>query len=200
MEQYIIQDRYLTTADNIARALHKNETDVNELSKCVGFLRDLAQGKLEGPLFFDYLDTVIAEGRSVVRSGRTIGYYQAIRGACREHLQPYRDDPEAMAWILGWAARLMRYYAVEDRLGEVVRRPQHQPSRQSKASDRGTGTVRWFSKSKGYGFIKPDDGSDDVFVHKTATPEGKGLEERQHVEFATEKTPKGLQARDVRPL
>jgi len=190
----------ITVADQIARFLDKRDTDVNELSECVGFLHDLAQSKREGTLFFEYLDTIITEGRAVVRSGRTLDYYRAIRDACREHLQPYRDDPEAMAWIMGWAARLMRYYAVEDRLGEVVRRPRHQPSRQSKASDRGTGTVRWFSKSKGYGFIKPDDGSDDVFVHKTATPESKGLEERQHVEFATEKTPKGLQARDVRPL
>jgi cold shock CspA family protein len=190
----------ITVADQIAHFLDKRDADVNELSECVGFLRDLAQSKKRGTLFFDYLDTIIAEGRAVVRSGRTLDYYRAIRDACRRYLQPYQDNPQRMAWILGWAARLMRYYAVEDRLGHVVRRPRRSPTHPSAAGERRTGTVKWFSKSKGYGFIEPDDGSDDVFVHRTAIPEGKGIEERQHVEFATEKTPKGLRARDVRPL
>ncbi len=190
----------ITVADQIAHFLDKRDIDVNELSECVGFLRYLAQSKKGGTHFFDYLDTIIAEGRAVVRSGRTLDYYRAIRDACHRYLQPYQDNPQKMTWILGWAARLMRYYAVEDRLGHVVRRPRRSPVPPSAASGRRTGTVKWFSKNKGYGFIKPDDGSDDVFVHRTATPEGKGVEEHQHVEFATEKTPKGLQARDVRPL
>ena len=100
MEQYIIQDQDLATADGVARVLHKKGIDVNELSKCVGFLRDLARDKRDGVLFFNYLDTVIAEGRAVVRSGRTLDYYRAIRDACRQHLKPYKDDPEAMAQIL----------------------------------------------------------------------------------------------------
>ena len=115
----ILSERENAVAESMARELNRAKVDVNELSDCVGFLRN----NPDGALFFDYLDTIIAEGRVMVRSGRTLDYYRAIREACREHLSPYREDSEAMAWILGWAARLMRYYAVEDRLGQVVRQP-----------------------------------------------------------------------------
>ncbi|MEA5457186.1 cold-shock protein [Sinomonas sp. JGH33] len=65
-----------------------------------------------------------------------------------------------------------------------------------------TGTVKWFNGEKGFGFIAPDDNTDDVFVHFTAI-EAKGfreLQEGQKVEFETQQGPKGLQAAKVRPL
>ncbi|MFP4098721.1 MAG: cold-shock protein [Alphaproteobacteria bacterium] len=48
-----------------------------------------------------------------------------------------------------------------------------------------TGTVKWFNATKGYGFIEPDDGSSDVFVHATAVEQAglRSLEEGQKVEF-----------------
>jgi cold shock protein len=64
------------------------------------------------------------------------------------------------------------------------------------------GTVKWFNASKGYGFITPDDGTADVFVHFSSL-EGSGyreLTEGQKVDFETEQGPKGLQARHVRSL
>ena len=65
---------------------------------------------------------------------------------------------------------------------------------------RTTGTVKWFSRVKGYGFIKPDgEGQEDVFVHYTAI-RGEGfrnLEEGDRVEFSIQDTPKGPQAVDV---
>ena len=64
-----------------------------------------------------------------------------------------------------------------------------------------TGTVKWFSAEKGYGFISRDNG-DDVFVHFSAI-EGEGyrnLAEGQAVEFEVTEGPKGLQASSVRPL
>nr|VFK54399.1 MAG: cold-shock DNA-binding protein family [Candidatus Kentron sp. TUN]VFK55295.1 MAG: cold-shock DNA-binding protein family [Candidatus Kentron sp. TUN]VFK56660.1 MAG: cold-shock DNA-binding protein family [Candidatus Kentron sp. TUN] len=62
-----------------------------------------------------------------------------------------------------------------------------------------TGTVKWFSESKGYGFITPSDGGKDIFVHISAI-EGSGLRtlrEGEMVEFETKQGPKGLQADKV---
>jgi CspA family cold shock protein len=62
-----------------------------------------------------------------------------------------------------------------------------------------TGTVKWFSNEKGYGFISPADGSDDVFVHFSKI-EGSGfktLDEGAKVAFETEPGQKGLQATNV---
>lgn len=66
-------------------------------------------------------------------------------------------------------------------------------------SDRATGTVKWFSQVKGYGFIEPDGSDRDVFVHYTAiVGEGyRNLEEGQRVEFRIEDSQKGPQATDV---
>jgi CspA family cold shock protein len=62
-----------------------------------------------------------------------------------------------------------------------------------------TGTVKWFNESKGFGFITPSNGGDDVFVHFSAIQGGgfKTLVEGQSVSFEVEKGPKGLQASKV---
>ena len=65
------------------------------------------------------------------------------------------------------------------------------------------GTVKWFNTEKGYGFIAPEDGSRDVFVHRNNV-EGlgweEGLRDGEEVEYEVEQTPKGLSAQNVQRL
>lgn len=65
-----------------------------------------------------------------------------------------------------------------------------------------TGTVKWFNAEKGYGFIAPEDGSADLFVHYSSISGSgfKSLEENQRVEFEVGEGQKGPQAQDVRAL
>jgi cold shock protein len=65
-----------------------------------------------------------------------------------------------------------------------------------------TGTVKWFSDEKGYGFITPDDGSKDVFVHfSNISGEGfRSLAEGAKVSFEVTEGAKGPQATDVQAI
>jgi cold shock protein len=67
--------------------------------------------------------------------------------------------------------------------------------------DMAEGTVKWFNAAKGFGFLSPEGGGEDVFVHFSAIDSSgyRELIEGQKVEFETEQGPKGLQARSVRP-
>jgi cold shock protein len=62
------------------------------------------------------------------------------------------------------------------------------------------GKIKWFNAEKGFGFIEPEDGSKDVFVHRNNV-EGlgrdQGLEENEEVEYSVEEGPKGLSAVNV---
>lgn len=64
------------------------------------------------------------------------------------------------------------------------------------------GTVKWFNDQKGFGFITPEDGSKDIFVHHTAIQGSgfKSLRENQKVEFDVEESQKGPRAANVKPL
>jgi cold shock protein len=63
-----------------------------------------------------------------------------------------------------------------------------------------TGTVKWFNDAKGFGFVTPDGGGADLFVHFSAI-QGQGfktLQENQRVEFDITTGPKGQQASNIR--
>ena len=63
------------------------------------------------------------------------------------------------------------------------------------------GTVKWFNDAKGFGFISPEDGSEDIFVHFSviASTGFRSLKEGQSVSFEVVQGPKGKQAANVTP-
>ena len=65
-----------------------------------------------------------------------------------------------------------------------------------------TGTVKWFNDTKGYGFISPDDGGDDLFAHfSEIQADGfKTLQDGQKVSFDVTQGKKGLQASNIKQI
>ena len=65
-----------------------------------------------------------------------------------------------------------------------------------------SGIVKWFNDAKGFGFIKPDEGEEELFAHFSAIQMSgfKTLKEGQKVEFEVKRGPKGLQAHNIKPL
>jgi hypothetical protein len=116
-------------AHAIARDLVETETDVNELEKAMAYLRSAIkqdQSKA-GTQFFKFLRTLVGNGNKVGHSGRTIDYYDSLEKACIKHLQSGETSAQSILQILGWAARLMRYYKVTP-VGEESENSQEEPT------------------------------------------------------------------------
>jgi CspA family cold shock protein len=71
-----------------------------------------------------------------------------------------------------------------------------------KEKDMAVGTVKWFNADKGFGFIAPDEGGDDIFAHFSAISSNgfRTLEENQRVEFEVGQGRKGPQAENIRVI
>jgi CspA family cold shock protein len=103
----------------------------------------------------------------------------------------------------GRTRRTVSATAARDQRGErdsrrrTKERPQRTERRQrpqnskAKRAVRTKGTVKWFDESKGYGFITPEDGSKDCFVHRSVVPNGGSLAEGKKVEFEVIKDDRG---------
>lgn len=65
-----------------------------------------------------------------------------------------------------------------------------------------SGTVKWFNDAKGFGFITPDEGGEDLFAHFSAIQSNgfKSLQENQRVQFEVTSGPKGKQASNIQPI
>ncbi len=109
-------------AHAIAQTLVKQETDVNELGKAIAYLRNaINQNQPDsGAKFFKYLKTLVNNGKTISHSEKTLDYYRNIEAACSNDLYSYQTKPSMMLHILGWTARLMRYYRDGGVIGETL--------------------------------------------------------------------------------
>jgi hypothetical protein len=117
-----LTEREWGIAHAIAQYLVKDETDVNEFGKAIGYLRNavnLNQTDANSK-FFKYLKTLVGNGRQIGHSGKTTDYYRSIDKACSDCLKGFQGDASTLLQILGWASRLMRYYKEAGPIGEVV--------------------------------------------------------------------------------
>lgn len=96
-------------AHNIAIELVKDNTDANELGKAIAYLRATIDKPNAVGNFFTYLKTLTNNGKLIGHSKRTSDYYRNIEQTCKKYLQN-QSKAETILQILGWSARLMRYY------------------------------------------------------------------------------------------
>lgn len=109
-------------AHAIARSLVQEKTDVNELGKAIAYLRQAVNQNPSdaGSKFFKYLKTLVSNGRQIGHSGKTSDYYRSIDKVCSQYLQNQSINVDTLLQILGWSARLMRYYKEGGAIGEIT--------------------------------------------------------------------------------
>jgi hypothetical protein len=132
-------------ASALARDLRDAQVDHNEAQKALAYLRI----NRDGQAYFAYLQAIVQNGRVVIRSNQTIGYYRDLLELSRRHLRNL--PPEDMTATLAWAIRLLRYY---EKVPEAERQGLDIPlavapsAPQGDAARTSTGSVRSPEQSK----------------------------------------------------
>ena len=96
-------------AHQIAIELAKG-TDVNEFRKAIAYLKTISDQENAGKRFFSYLNTLSRNGDKIGYSTKTKSYYLDILNACDNYLLDYQTNATIMLQVLGWSARLIKYY------------------------------------------------------------------------------------------
>ncbi|MBE9077432.1 hypothetical protein IQ241_09000 [Romeria aff. gracilis LEGE 07310] len=99
-------------ADAIARKIVIERVDINEFKKAIAYLLAYKDREDAGKKFFDYLEKLAANGDSISHSNRTKDYLESIENICKDYLEDkgYSEKVPIMLKILGWSARLVKYY------------------------------------------------------------------------------------------
>jgi hypothetical protein len=106
-------------AHTIAIELVKAETDRNEFSKTISYLRAYADRENAGENFLNYLATLARNGNKIGHSKKTVEYYKDLDRVCQKYLKTHQKNVPKMLQILGWTSRLMYYYKKAVPTGEL---------------------------------------------------------------------------------
>ena len=104
-----LTDQQWEIAHAIAQTLVKEDTDANEVSKAVAYLRTVIDKNDATSRFLTYLKTLVRDGKMIGHSGKTAGYYRNIEATCSQYFKS-NSDASTILQILGWVSRLMKYY------------------------------------------------------------------------------------------
>ena len=104
-----LTDQQWEIAHAMAQTLVKEDTDANEVSKAVAYLRTVIDKNDATSRFLTYLKTLVRDGKMIGHSGKTAGYYRNIEATCSQYFKS-NSDASTILQILGWVSRLMKYY------------------------------------------------------------------------------------------
>lgn len=113
-----LTDAQWELAHGVAKSLVIADADVNELQKAIAYLRSVAHHDDAVDRFFKYLATLVSKGRQVAHSKRTEDYYRSLDKVCGKYLKGRVAETGTLLQILGWAARLVKYYKNAGPIGE----------------------------------------------------------------------------------
>ena len=104
-----LTDKQWEIAHAITQTLVQENTDANEVSKIVAYLRTVIDQNDATSRFLTYLKTLVRDGKMIGHSKKTSDYYTNIETICSQYFKS-NSDASTILQILGWVSRLMKYY------------------------------------------------------------------------------------------